>query len=329
MTTRRILASTLATLATALSAICAPLAHATEYWLGGEDPVVQADKHKSDPADFMSLFEPGSAWQQSGAKVAVFKISTQFATRAPEDQLAKLIAGLRQRHIALAMETGMLYADKGCGRGEGYSPVGLLDKAMTRIQRAGGTLDYVAMDEIVFFGHEKNWPDQKGQVMCQDSIEELAKEVADRAQVIHKYFPGAKIGDIEPINSRIDVRTLVRDYLAFADQYQAATGSKLAFLHADIAWKTDWQPGMAPLKAGARARGIRFGTIFGGSPDNPSNEAWVAKGIERLQAIGSSSQTAPDDVVIQSWQVLPTKMLPETDPGSSTYLLREAERLIP
>jgi hypothetical protein len=47
---------------------------------------------------------------------------------------------------------------------------------------------------------------------------------------------------------------------SFADLFQAQTGQKLAFLHADIAWRSPgWQSAVSQMKAAARARGIRFG----------------------------------------------------------------------
>ncbi len=301
--------------------------HATQFWLGGEDPVVQYDKHKSAPADYLQMFAPDAPWPRAAAHLAVFKISTQFATRAAEPDLAAVMANLRARGISLAMETGMLAADRECGRGEGYSPPGLLDRAMRRILRAGGRLDYVAMDEVVFYGREKTWADRPDHIPCQDNIDELAREVAASAAIIHSYFPLAAIGDIEPVTSRIDLSRQVNDYLAFADAFRARTGIKLAFFHADIAWETVWQPALPPLKQGFHARNIRYGAIIDGSPDDGSDDAWVRAGLQRLRRLEADQSTAPDDVVVQSWQPLPTTMLPETSPGSLTHLLLNAESI--
>jgi len=38
---------------------------------------------------------------------------------------------------------------------------------------------------------------------------------------------------------------------------------------------------------------------------------------------------APDDIVIQSWQPLPTRELPETTPGTSTWMLLQVEKSTP
>jgi hypothetical protein len=317
-----------ATLGAALGAISimSGQAQAVQFWLAGEDPVVQADKHKSDPADFMELFRPDAPWQHAASRLAVFKISTQLVLRGSEADLSTVFADLRRRGIALAMEAPMLRTDRGCGGGEGYMPGGVLDHAMSRIQHLGGRLDYLAMDEVVFFGREKTWADQKDQLRrCHDTVEELAHEVSQNAALIHQYFPQAKIGAIEPIADRIPLGQLVSDYLVFADRYHSESGSGLAFLHVDISWHSNWQPAIAPLKAGLHARGIRFGVIINGDSGSKDSATWTSTALGRLAIIAADSATAPEDVIIQSWHPLPTQMLPEVLPGSSTWLLLQAE----
>jgi hypothetical protein len=289
------------------------------------------DWHKTAGAgaDFMDLFKPDAPWQQSAAKVAVFKISMQFASRASDSDLMTLIDDLRHRGIKLAIEMGMLRNDRGCGKGEGYMPANLPAIAMKRIQHFGGKIDYVAMDEVVFFGHERNWPDKQGPA-CQDSIGEIVQEVTSTASVIHQYFPQAQIGAVEPItgNQGFKPRQLAQDYLRFADLYRSVTGTSLAFFHADIAWRSNnWQQGIPPLKRGMEARGIRFGIIIGGDPDYKDNVSWTRAGLDQLRALSANPATAPEDLIIQSWQPLPTNYLPETTPGTSTWMLLQAEKM--
>lgn len=70
-------------------------------------------------------------------------------------------------------------------------------------------------------------------------MQEIAQEVAASAALIHQYFPEVRIGSAEPIttNNRIDLHRTIEDYIAFADLFRKATGSNLAFMHADIAWR--------------------------------------------------------------------------------------------
>jgi hypothetical protein len=300
----------------------------TEYWLGGVDPVVLSDWHKSDPADYMQLFQSSSPWQKSASHVTAFKISMQFASRSKEGDLAALIDDLHRRGIGLAIEMGMLRNDRGCGKGEGYMPAELPGIAMKRIKRLGGEVEYIAMDEVVFFGHERSWP-KNSIPACQDKLDELVHEVATTVAEIQQYFPQVKIGSIEPITSNqgFDAKRLVRDYLAFADLFRSETGKSLAFVHADIAWRsTNWQQAIAPLKTGLRARGIRFGIIIGGDPSYTNDISWTRAGLHQLSVFVADPATAPEDVIIQSWQPLPTRYLPETTPGTTTWMLLEAEK---
>jgi hypothetical protein len=301
---------------------------ATQFWFGGVDPVVQKDRQAGQPADYMDLFKPDAPWADSASHLGVFMISTQFATRADDADLSALVGDLRRRRIGLALEAGMLRNDKGCGKGEGYMPQNLLKRAVTRIKQAGGSLDYVSMDEVVFFGHERNWPDKLGPA-CQDSLDEVAREVADRVAEIHAIFPKAQIGAVEPITAGhgFNPGQLVRDYAAFADLFQQRTGEKLAFLHADIAWRTPgWQSAVPQMKAAARTRGIRFGVVFGGTPDQENDLSWTGAGLAQLKAFAANPATAPDDVLIQTWQPLPSRELPEITPGTHSWMLLQAER---
>ncbi len=101
--------------------------------------------------------------------------------------------------------------------------------------------------------------------------------------------------------------------------------SNLAFFHADIAWRSkNWRSGIAPLKAGVLSPGIRFGIIIGGNPDYTDNISWTQAGLDQLKALAVNAATAPEDVIIQSWQPLPTQYRtvtgdPSTRPDNSVF----------
>jgi hypothetical protein len=276
---------------------------ATAYWLGGVDPVVvtawQKSGRKQGPNDFMALFESDSPWRQASSKVSVFKIAMQFAAYSSDADLKALISGLQNRGIKLAIEMGMLQNDRGCGKGEGYMPPA---HAMQRIKSLGGQGDFVAIDEVVFFGRERYWPEKQGPA-CKDTLEEVAREVAGNAVVIHQYFPQAQIGDVEPItsNQNFNPIQLAKDYSLFGDLFRSKTGSNLAFIHTDIAWRSkNWLPGIAPLKAVMHTRGIRFGIIIGGTPDQTDNLSWTRAGLGQLQSLAAHPMTVPEDIIVQS-----------------------------
>jgi len=77
-----------------------------------------------------------------------------------------------------------------------------------------------------------------------------------------------------------------------------------------------------------RARGIRSGIIIGGNPDYNDDVSWTRAGLEQLKSLAANPSTAPEDVIIQSWQPLPTHYLPETTTGTTTWMLLEAEKTL-
>ena len=54
-------------------------------------------------------------------------------------------------------------------------------------------------------------------------------------------------------------------------------------------------------------------------------EAWVNNVVQRCAALAADPRFAPDDLIDQTWETLPTKMTPENAPGTMT---NEAKRLL-
>jgi hypothetical protein len=312
-----------------LSATAAPT-FAADIWLGGEDPAVQSDKHKTNPADYMNLFRPDAPWTKAASGLTVFQISTQFVLRGDEEQLRTAMDDLKRRHIALGIELGVLDGDGvgHCGyHVEGYGSPGGVEAVARKIQRLGGQIDYVAMDEPVWFGHVvKALSD--GRVGCQYGIAELVDRVATKVAVLRRSFPSIQIGDTEPINAKSGGPQSIDDIVTFENLLRRKTGTAPAFVHADVAWAiTGWQPLMDDLATRLHASRVRFGIICDGDPNVGGNEAWVSLALRRCQAAAADPRTKPDDFIVQSWQPLPTKMLPETDPGALTYEAKQAVAL--
>lgn len=294
-------------------------------WLGGVDPAVQARKHINEPGDYMDLFKPKSPWASAASRVETFKIGTEMVLRGSDEQLHTIIQGLKARHIGLAIEMGLIggAGPNECGKGvEGYiSPSGP-ETAAKRINALGGDVEYIAMDEPLWFGHVAGEL-SGGRRGCRFSTGELVEKIAPQIQVLRRYFPNIRIGDIEPISTSPHTIAMdshyMEDLIAFIDLLQTKTGMKLAFVHADVAWKWDWKSEMEEMARQTHSRGIHFGVICDGDPDAGNNEAWVRQALRRCQDVAANPKTVPDDLIVQSWELLPTKMLPETDPGSLTY----------
>jgi len=318
------------TLAACFSALALMLGEATAayaasiaIWLGGVDPVVQKDRHTDNPADYMDLFKPNAPWTTAASGVTAFKISTQLVLRGTDEQLKTVIDGLKSRHIAMAIELGVIpYSDR-CGKGsEGYSAPLAVETVAKRIKSLGGQLDYVAMDEPVTWGHAKTGKNAQGFYYCEYAVTELANQAAPKIAILQRYFPNVQIGEIDAVNGRYP--HLGNDIIGFIDALHKQTGVKPAFVHADVAWDSSWRPMLEDLTRRLRARGVRVGVVFDGDLNATSDGQWVAQALERYRLITGDPNTKPDDLVFQTWSPRPTHMLPETDPSAWTYAARYA-----
>lgn len=293
-----------------------------EIWFGGVDPVVQKDRHIDYPADFMELFQPRAPWAVAASGTQVFKISTQFILRGTEDQIRTLVVGLRQRHIALGVELGLLEARAGdCGAGsEGYGSPLAVEALAKRLSGLGGQLDYVDMDEPITWGHSK--PSEPGKLRCQASVESLVDQTLPKIAVLQRYFPQVRIGMIDAVNSRLPAQN--QAIIAFIDRLHGKGGFKLTHFHADVAWNSAYLPLLADLMRRLRARGIRVGVDFDGDLEAKTDASWIASALDHYRLTMNDPATRADDLIFGTWSPLPHRMLPETDPAAWTYALRAA-----
>jgi hypothetical protein len=174
------------------------------------------------------------------------------------------------------------------------------------------------MDSILLFGHEYD-----GQNACRDSIASLARQVAEKVAEAKGVFPDIQVGDAEPIGNTSNPRWLP-DLEEWTRAYHSATGSPLAFHHFDVDWANpNWRE---QLQAGVRlmnAAGIPIGVIYNGSKRETSGREWVAKAVEHFHEVQDKLKIRPRFAVIQSWNQYPERMVPETDPDTLSYVVRE------
>lgn len=313
----------------ALGAMLSTPAFATDFWLGGVDPVIQRTSHKGSMKDYLELLSDPKAWSASALKVSVFKVSAQFVLYGEPDLIRKVFDGMHGRHISMAVEMGSVVRLENCGGGEGYAPTDMADKIGKKLRDLGETLDYVALDEPVWFGHEvTKGMTELHQSYCAHPLKVVAQRAGITAHAMRKYFPDVKIGVVDVISTAlVPANQLAQDYGEFARLLQQEIGGRLAFFHCDIAWHTDWRAALPRVKWEMQKLAIPFGIIIGGSPEHQTEEEWVDAALTRLRTINADPSMRPDQIVAQSWQDFPTHMLPETQAGTETYLLLQAERL--
>jgi hypothetical protein len=212
---------------------------------------------------------------------------------------------LRRRHIAIAIEFGVLTDTETYGRAvEGYNGEALALVA-GRIIQLGGELKYLAMDEPLWFGRY-----YAGKNACHATIDEIAKDAAENIRALRAVAPNVLIGDIEPFRSS-DYQDWNNEIMRWVTAFYSAIGNRLEFLHADILWDQAWMNPIASIASRVRADGIAFGVIYNGNSDDSSDVTWITHAEEHyLEYEGANS--GPDHAIFQSWMNFPTHVLPET-----------------
>jgi hypothetical protein len=180
---------------------------AQHVWLAGIDPVVAADRQRIGMTtssngginDFMDLWKPDAPWVKAASEIQIFKVSTQFLNRSTDEQLSLVINDLRRRHIALAFAAEIMATSAQCGNGvPGYTTRAVIQTAVDRLSRLGGTIDYVAFDSPMAFGH---FNILKKPNACQYTTEELVRNIAPQIKILKTAFPNIVFGDVEPVNN--------------------------------------------------------------------------------------------------------------------------------
>jgi hypothetical protein len=269
--------------------------------------------------DFYRLFDSGAPWQKAASHVKAFELSIQLETGASDEDLKKVIDGLRERHIALALDMlpltgrGERVAPHGCGfHVEGYAaPLQSLSVAK-RFKALGGDVVYFDMDEPLFYGHFFN-----GTNACHSPVDELIADVADKVKQVRSQYPEVQIGEAEPIMAVTQFG--LADLEKWLDAFQAATGKPLSFLRLDMDWTAQWQPQVIAVAQLLKRKGVQLQVIYNGFDRDGSDQAWISHAVAHAQAFEAAVK--PGVVVIQSWATYPKRVLPETDPSTMTGLI--------
>jgi hypothetical protein len=303
--------------AAVLAGLGAHPAGAAEIWFGGVDPFVRQVMQPGAPSDYTDLFRPDAPWSKAAAQVKVFETSTQFVNRGSDEQVRRMLDDLRQRHMKLALGALMQTQPPNCGQNvEGYAAAGAMAAIAEKIKRLGSELDYVAMDEPLWFGHRYDGPQA-----CHASIADIARNVAGNVAAIRRVFPAVRIGDQEPFPVDSTSPAWLDEIAQWIAAYRAATGENLAFLQTDMGWHVPWRQPLGALSAMLTAAGITYGVIYDGDPDAPTGLAWAQQAEQRFVAVESDPATTPAQAVLYSWMLHPAHFLPESQPGTMTWLV--------
>jgi hypothetical protein len=263
--------------------------------------------------DFMSLFSPDAPWQGAARHIRVFKLYGEWVVGSATDaQLKQVVSDLQRRGIALAIEGGPLEA-AGCGTGvEGFARAQWA-RIASRIAAAGGTIDYIDMDEPYYFGHFFG-----GSQACRWSSEIIARQLASFINEIHQQFPNALIGDAEPLAAPADADAYMKWMQLFTD----VTGLRLAHLHIDVDWRRRmWPQEVKSIEDYGRSLGIPVGIIYTGNSADHSDRIWLSNSGERVKRYELGVNGRPEHVLFQSWHDKPDHLLPETAEFTFTHFI--------
>jgi len=286
--------------------------------------------HSTTTADYLDLFKPDAPWQKAASHISVIGMPAELLTKTPDNDLQQVIADLKRRNIELMVQMSPLAGRPtpeapGCGVGvEGYAAPGQSLLLARKVIRLGGKIDYFAMDEPLYYGHDfdryddqNRNPKRRG---CHLTISEVAGDVAARLKEVRSVFPNVKVGDVEPFTEFADSQWET-DLSNWFDAFRSATGEPLAFFRLDLIWVKPWQSKMPKLVALLRNEGIPLQVIYDGSSNAGSDAKWVSQAKQRFQQFEGALGIKPAGAVLQSWAAWPSRALPETDPDTMTNLV--------
>jgi hypothetical protein len=275
--------------------------------------------------DMGDMWQPDAPWKTVAGAVGVIQFPPTSIDRANGGDLRLAIADIKRRNIALAIGTGLLVrADRCRAKTEAYVDLQSLKGLLDKLRRNGADVKYVTMDEPFYYGHQDSSP-----TACHESAQALAQALMQGIAVVRQYFPAAQIGTDEVVTTD---RAWVDDLVQWVDIYQQVTGEKLAYLHADVSWKPQAVQNLAPLSKALKARGIAFGVTYDAAargeqpwfdPNSVSNSdrGWVLNAVSHYTEVEAGLGIRPDHAVLSTWVHYPTRMLPETEPGTFTNLV--------
>jgi hypothetical protein len=328
--------------ATAPSTRVAPFRSSAAIWFQPQPPAVNGPFSHVGSTDFLALFRPDAPWQQVLVRTQAFGFTAGWLYSASSQVLQPIVAFLNAHKIGIEIEAPALQARSTCGSGvEGYVPFGLPGglnlKSFTlayldRLKALGADVTFVKVDEPYYFGSvvsdavlaqiAQRSGDKKVPVSCHFPVAEVARDVGQFAQLVKSVYPGAAIGDVEPIRSGTYLPDALTAIDAWHDAYRSVTGAPFPFFFADVDF-TDpaWPALVKQLETATVRRDIRFGIIYTGNQQDDSDAQWTSQVVARFEEYQRQAGGRPDFVLFQSWQPRPKFCLPESDPATFTGVI--------
>jgi hypothetical protein len=280
--------------------------------------------------DYARLFEHPEEWPLAREVMSVFKFYQQH-TQVPADPIvgpnsydalvrAEAFSRLMQWKKKIAIEVGAVKEFYCTPDASGMrQAIAASVAAIQAVERAGGVVTYLAMDEPFVSG--------RAPVCGGPALEPTADRVATYVSGVQSARPSVQIGLIEayPFSSAEAIENMLT--------LLSSRGFTPAFLHMDVDWHLSGPDAlkrdMKRLQAFSGPRHVPFGIIITGyNGDADSLYAEDAGALTELTAETFGQWNAmPDHIILQSWvesrtglRITPNN-LPETQQYSHTQML--------
>jgi hypothetical protein len=258
-------------------------------------------------------FNPNAEWKTVASHTSVVQFPPPVILNWKDDDLRRAFRNLAEHHIGLALEFRVLVRSDQCPQmTKAYSEAGDVEKILERIQRLGGDVKYLVMDEPFFYGHRFS-----GLGACLEPPAKLARQVAEKIRLARTYFPNAQIGTADLVD---ESRPWIDELVEWTDVFQQVIGEPLAFFHAEVAWSHAAIGNLVPLARALKARHIPFGIIYNADDAAHSDETWIDITRQHIAEIESTLGVHPYAAIFRSWSPYPSRVLPETQSGTFTNL---------
>jgi hypothetical protein len=204
-----------------------------------------------------------------------------------------MVAGWCWRSRPAARRAGGLRAGR-----RGFAGIAEGRHLAARIERAGGRIAVMALDEPYYFAHLYDGPNA-----CHWPVEKIAEAVAAFVREMRTLFPELIVGDIEPTPVPVSAAGLA----GWLDAYEAAAGEPFGFLHLDMDWgRHDWVAMAHDIQDRAKSRGVPLGMIYNGGAA-PLRERWIQIGGERIKAYEAAGPAADHASSSPGWSSQTTR----------------------
>ena len=272
------------------------------------------------PVDMVNMWSDAAPWQQAAGKVQVLVVVDWWIRVATNRaQLIQMLDFAKEHHMKIDLDTQSVakLPNETCGGGEGYSYPGEVAGSIQILVSLGAIVDYVDMDEPLWFGHYSTDP-----VDCQLSLADTISRTALIMKDAFAAYPMAHLVEIEPIPILTETPAWRSDTTAFRLGLSQQLGVPVSSMQFDVNWDDPaWEQSMLDIHGYLRENNMKLSVILDGTALNVGDTAWINAAISHFDTMEGSLHVIPEQVLFTSWNPNPAYNMPETSPTSQTWLI--------